>query len=195
MPAPDGDSAGTQTPHTSGRRWFWLLYVLLVASCMFAAWQIYVFATSETRPAAPPSPSAAGPRGNAVNTAQTTPFDPSDVRGDPLESVGLTPLESDPGGIAPPDGARRLGASKCPADGQVWLQGRYDYRGSLAKAVEHYRGIAAARGLDRLSDRRAQFGWRQMIFGGEKLILRVSLRKNPQDGTIVRIVVVVIERS
>lgn len=176
------------------RRGRWALYLLLVASGLFAAWQIYVFASSVRRSAGPGALNAGVCKPAPGSPPATMPLDPLDVRGDPLGRMGLAPLEGDPGGIAPPPGARRLGARRRRADGQVWLEGRYDYDGTLDAAVEHYRRIAAARGLRGIGDREVRFGWRQVIFDGEEVLLRISLRKKPSDDKIVRLVVVVIEK-
>lgn len=130
---------------------------------------------------------------------------------DPLAPAALKPLDHDPGGIAPPEGAIRKSAYERRTGDQAEKFALYSWPGRLADAAEHYRAAFAEAGLKLLSDRTAEPrtrprqpssapGTREgatrpapvrrtLIFHAEDRHAVVSLRS---DGSIVKIVLTVI---
>ena len=63
---------------------------------------------------------------------------PSQMASDPLAGSGLVPFDGDPGGIGPPDGAkRRFGFSRVVV-GERHEQASYEFAGPSDAAAEHY---------------------------------------------------------
>lgn len=106
-----------------------------------------------------------------------------------LSGTGLSPLAGEPGGIAPPAGARRLTAVGRQAGGVREELGRYELEGELPLCQKHYRDLLNSRGF-KLTGEPQETGLSRMIFFRDSTQVVVSLRKASADGKTVEITVV-----
>lgn len=207
---------------TRKKKWFWLIYLLVLAGTVgFAFQQGRRFFRARSSPV----PGATGDRpfnvlrrdaplvrpGDAEAPAPRPATGPGEMIRDPLAPAALKPLDHDPGGIAPPEGAIRRSAFERRTGDQAEKFALYNWPGRLADAAEHYKAAFAEAGLKLLSDRTAEPrtrprqpssapgtregatrpapSRRTLIFHAEKRHAIVSLRS---DGSIVKIVLTVI---
>lgn len=163
-----------------------LLYLALLASGIFAAWQIHVWWADRERPAGSPS-------------MDTFRADPAQAAGDDAQDIsrglrsgslaGLERLKSDPGDIAPPAGAVRLHCfvrNIGPEDQQV---ARYDLQGTIQASAEYYLQMLPSRGYKLLSDRDSQ-GRRSLILADGRTTVSLLLEKKVSQVDVVSIVLV-----
>ncbi len=127
-----------------------LLYIVLLAVSIFAAWQIHLYWAVDVPKGASPRARQQGP------TTHPVPASDLDIRklttghsaGDWTAAAGLVKMSGDPGGINPPVGAkRRFAFSRVTGDSNEQLA-RYEYAGSIETAVEHYSTVLRGAGFE-----------------------------------------------
>ena len=136
-------------------------------------------------------------RGEAIHPgphppAEWEPNDPREVFTSPYKAVGLADLEGDPGGIAPPAGAKRLFGFRQPIDGEVRMLGRYELAGTAEKAADHYLRSLRKDGFSLLRDSTDAEGARRLLFEKPPGSVTVALRTNLREAKIVIITVTVV---
>ena len=150
--APEGASGvSSRVPK---RRWFWVLYaILLIASVGFAAYQGVRFFRGVKESSRPPVfDSVRRGHGTPGPPAPPPTTGPGEMTDNPLAGVGMTPLKGDPDGIAPPRGADRRSAFVRRVGGEVEMMARYTWKGSADKAAEYYREYLVAKGMKFLGE-------------------------------------------
>ena len=127
-----------------------LLYIVLLAVSIFAAWQIHLYWFADGRRGASQRPGSHGP------TTHPAPSGELDLRmltaeqpaGDWTAAAGLVMMSGDPGGVNPPAGAkRRFAFSRLTGDSNEQLA-RYEYTGSIDAAAGHYKTVLASTGFE-----------------------------------------------
>jgi len=167
-----------------------LLYGLLLGAGVFAAWQIHVFVRSRgedrsgqslhyrlpARVAEPAWPASGLP----------------ELATDAAASVGLEPFSGEPGGFAPPAGARRQAGFQRHAEGTFQQQVSYVYPGQPHDAASHYEKLLLAAGFSLVRSISEQADRQKLIFTHDRMVMIVVLRNiRRQDKIEVRIVVTV----
>ena len=208
------DSSQQNSPNASGgasegfggihkRRWFWVLYaVVLIASVSFAAWQGIRFFRGGKKSSGPPifnslrrSYGQIGPPALPPTTG------PGEMTDNPLAGVGMTQLDGDPGGIAPPKGAVRRSAFVRRTDDEVEMMARYAWQGSADQAAEYYKKYLAGKDMKFLGEQtrtdrstttrpdssRNARPRRIFVFHGLKRHVTVTLRKMPRNDEMLSI--------
>jgi len=150
--ASDGASEGSGGVRK--RRWFWILYaVLLIASVSFAAWQGVRFFRGVKGSSGPPVfNSVRRSYGRIGPPAPPPATGPTEMTDNPLAGVGMTPLNGDPDGIAPPKGADRRSAFVRRGRDEVEMMARYTWKGSADQAAEYYREYLVGKGMKFLGE-------------------------------------------
>jgi hypothetical protein len=191
-----------------------LLYLCLVGAGVFAAWEVHVFwrggereapdARPRTfgagRPRIPTAPEPAEPGSElddegapADGVSGADGEDISQLASDPLAAAGVESLPGDPGGLPPPEGAKRRSAFQQRTADSIHQQATYEWPGETPAAAHHYRELLARKGLDLLSDvDKGSVGRVIVARGGSKRVI-VSLRKNKTASNRVRISVTMID--
>ncbi len=151
------------------------MLALLVAGT-FAAWQIAVFVLRRAK----------GPTRGAGDSAKLLPGvqwagDPCSLKemaSSPLKAMGLTALDGDPGGVAPPQGARRMEAFQRRLEGQSEQRARYELRrpGAAGAAEEHYGRVLAGKGFVQRREVKSGGGSKRLIYAGDGAAATVYLR-------------------
>jgi len=162
MPGPDSsrsssDASGDASEARGGvqrRRWFWVLYaVVLIASVSFAAWQGIRFFRVEKEPSGPPIFNSLRRGYGRIGPPAAPPTTgPGEMTDNPLAGVGMTPLDGDPDGIAPPRGAVRRSAFTRRTVGEVEMMARYTWQGSADRAAGYYKKYLAGKGMKFLGE-------------------------------------------
>ena len=169
-----------------------ILVLALLAAGTFAAWQAGVFVSRRI------GRHTRGASSAANLPAQTQPApdacSPGDLLRSPLAAVGLTPLDGDPGGIAPPAGSKRREAFQRRIGGRTEQRARYELAGAIGAAADYYARALAARGFVRRPDGAAARGGRTMVFVGDAAAATVRLNARPAGGKMVEAVVTVVRQ-
>lgn len=164
-----------------------LLYLALLASGVFAAWQVHVWWMGRAK----------RPGGVDLQTYRADPsrhrsgdFVPFLAGSRPADLAGLEPMSGDPEGLPPPSGAIRRMAFRRTAGAEQQLLARYDYPGSIEAAGAYYLELMRGRGYRLLSDSPAQ-GRRSLNFGRDGQKANLLLEKSRSRDDLVSIVLVV----
>jgi len=104
---------------------------------------------------------------------------------DPMAASGLEPFEGDPGGIRPPDGARRSYGFARVALGERHEQTKYEFTGDPDAAEQYYRRALADAGYAVALGRDDPTGPRRIVAMKDAARVNVSLRKSPVEEKIV----------
>jgi len=118
---------------------------------------------------------------------------PSEMTDNPLAGVAMTPLDGNPGGLAPPKGAVRQSAFVRRTGGEVEMMARYTLQGSADQAAEYYREYLGGKGMKFLGEQvrtgrsassrpnssRHVRSRRIFVFHGPKQHVTVTLREMP----------------
>jgi hypothetical protein len=173
-------SPGTPT-HASGRRkrryLHGLLYVLLLAAGIFAAWQVHLLWFA---PKPRPGSNRLGVRPGA--TPEMPGGDYMELLRRPHMQAGLREFAGEPGGIGPPAQARRRSGFEGEVADTRHEQVSYSYGGTLDAAVAHYTRALGQAGFA-VRERRGD-GQRRLVARQGRRAVVASLRKRRgPDGT------------
>jgi hypothetical protein len=113
---------------------------------------------------------------------------------DPLAAAGVQLLDSDPTGIAPPDGARLTLAFTVPGGATLVCQAEYAWEGTIQAAADYYNRRLSADGWN-VPARRGDEGRRRLTASDGDVRAIVNLREDADDARIVDIQVVLITPS
>ncbi|HUT61754.1 MAG TPA: hypothetical protein VNA25_28280 [Phycisphaerae bacterium] len=197
-PVPNSD------PTPPRRRWLWVLYVLVLAVGVFAAWQARRWWLSRQE-----HPQA-DREGSGVQAIRVRPSrlslhrstrpsllpatdpatQPQDMLQGFFEETDIQRLDEGPVGIDPPDGAAGVRAYRMP-DGSVVA--RYTWTGTLAEASTHYEKTLGQQGCKLLDRSKDTEGYHYLKFSGEAKRIIVALRNDPRKTSIIDITVTVIQ--
>ena len=161
--------ADTNGRHKQRRLWGPVLYLCMLLVGIFAALQINSFWRRWHKSATHP----AGIRATGLpQSRQSGGLGDLGLADFPAEFAGITPLEGDPGSIAPPSGAqRRCALQRQSQDAAVELAG-CDYAGEIVAAAAHYRKVLGGQGFVQLAERNVN----------DRLIL--TFQKDPTSVTV-----------
>ncbi|HAU38235.1 MAG TPA: hypothetical protein DCX07_11045 [Phycisphaerales bacterium] len=153
-----------------------VLGAALLAAGVFAALQAHTFWTARRGGQDNAErPGRKSPRGHTPSPADA-PGAWADQPANVLSDARLAPLDGDPAGIAPPAGAKPLGAYRRAFAGYADELARYLVPGELAQAETHYRDCLSARGFQLTYRREMPDGRRVLVFSGPGCDVTVSLR-------------------
>lgn len=182
-----------------------LLYVAVLLAGIFAAWQanLWLRARRDRQSPSVKAPArqgsaavrahfAAGAESRAAATRRWT----SDLLAtrpglDPLAAAGLGALDGDPGGLAPPDGARIGVAFQTSTAQGIQQQAGYRWAGDIAAAAEHYRRQLAGNGFDLVDESRSGPENLRLLATRNQDNAIVILRKDAPADKMVNIIVMV----
>jgi hypothetical protein len=204
--------APTNPPPARRPPWVRLLYVLLLLSGVFAAWQAHeVWQSSPGEPPRKDAPRVNAPVVRIPPRARPMPLLPTrpaassqsqpatglgDLANDLFPDSSVAKLDGDPVDIAPPPGASGLKAFSLPGGG---VMAQYVWRGSVQGAAKHYLDTLADQGCKLLDNSVDEKGQQSLKFRGDgpgdNRRVIVALRTNPQDEKMVLIEVTVIRPS
>jgi hypothetical protein len=177
------------------------VYVALLAAALAAAWQIHEVWIAP----------ASEPLGPVADLGETGRARPDDARGPevadlldlPMAWQRLELLEGDPGGLAPPPGARRRFACRFNTPDQRIELAKYHHRGTVASVRAHYAAQTAAAGFEALGE--SNVGGREtLVFGKAEVVsrdggaaerrteVRVALHRLREDEKMVSILCAVL---
>ena len=157
------------------------LCVGLLAAGVLAAWWIH--ASLYSRRAPPLLARLSGPETRPTTRRL------EDLAVEPGELVGLSVLEGDPRGLAPPPGAvRRLAFQRDTPEGLQQIA-TYDSPAGPDDIAAHYARTLAGKGFAPLAARADQGQWRTLVYEKGRIRVIVRLRSRPRNASIVRIVV------
>ncbi|MBL7218612.1 MAG: hypothetical protein ISS69_00735 [Phycisphaerae bacterium] len=179
------------------RWWFWVLYaVVLIVLVGFTVYFYQRVRSPQGREeSSDPSKSCFVRRGYGRIGPQAPPptTGPSEMTDNPLAGVAMTPLDGNPGGLAPPTGAVRQSAFVRRTGGEVEMMARYTSQGSADQAAEYYRKYLGGKGMKFLGEQtragrsassrpnslRYARPRRIFVFHGPKRHVTVMLREMP----------------
>ena len=167
-----------------------LLYVALLAAGVFAAYQVHVYWIRADDPAGP----YASNRHSWREPSQTQGGTGAGTLLEDLWSTeGMTRLDGDPGGLAPPESVRRFTAFEQTSGALRCQFASYRFDGSGEDVLAHYRRLLESRGYQRVAGGGDEQGRRreEFIAGDRKVI--VALLNETGDSRIGRLAVAVLE--
>jgi hypothetical protein len=182
------------------RRWFWVAYaVVLSASVGFAIYQGMLFFGGQDVGEATKLASVRRSYERIGPPSLTPTTGPGGMRGDPLGSVGMTPLKGDPDDLVPPKGSKRRWGFMRKAGDEVEIMAGYVWRGDADAAAEYYKEYLGRKGMKFLGEQirgpvsastrpdssRIVRSRRIFVFQGPKRHVTVTLRSSRKnDGTL-----------
>jgi hypothetical protein len=180
-----------------------LLYLFLLATVCFVGYQVRLCvigtSTAARMPQAPvvdtgalknPKPLYTPPQSQPGNMGGL-------VETQPAIEANITTIGSDPGGFAPPAGAKAIVGYEQQSPGQVQQQMEYQYPGELEAAKEHYVNLFKKEGFAVIPERpdpkappRDPQDSVNLNFTKDLLHVSLALRKLPGQVKMVRILIV-----
>lgn len=160
-----------------------LLYVGLLGTGIFAAWQGHKALVRPNHPAGRGRPPRR-PGAEQPPSGERRPLpDPQQLATRPLASAGFERLQRDPGPIPPPPEAQRLWAHRQSRRGRVYETALYRVPSGSAP-LEHYRRALAAEGFTPRGRPSGTDAFRVWAFARNDAVVRVSLRKGGRNATM-----------
>ena len=151
------------------------MLVVLLAAGVIAAWKVNAF-WRERSAGFKPASSRPAPQAGEPAAGLELDF--------PAGAAGVSPLEGDPGGIAPPLGAQRRGGFSRRTGRAAVEVASYDYAGTVEAAADHYRTALAEKGFRRLGEDNPEDAL-ILTFKADDASATVSLRKAGKKYKIV----------
>lgn len=186
------DTPDQPAPPKGVPRWHWGVYLLLLATAVFAALLIHDrFIAPKQGP--PPPPRARRRYGRYSTTRPARDWkDLSDMISGTIDIETLPQLGRDPGRLpAPPKAVRRV-AYRHETAGRVEEYALYELAGTVEQGATHYVHLLLDEGFQCHEDSRAPDGSARLLFAKGMTYARVTLRTYPKDATITLITFVLL---
>ncbi|MDP6633651.1 MAG: hypothetical protein QGG42_02015 [Phycisphaerae bacterium] len=150
----DASDSAPQVRRGAGKRkWFWVFYaVLLIASVGFAIYQGVRFFRGDEGTEEPTRFTSVRRSSRIGPPEQPPTTGPSEMTGNPLAGVSMTPVKKDPEGLLPPNGAVRRWAFERRTGDEVEMMASYAWRGSEDQAVDYYKEYLGGKGMKFLGE-------------------------------------------
>ena len=180
------------TTHRRKAVFSFVLYVLLLASSVFAAWQVNIWWNSRSaRTSCGVSSPQRGHLPMKEKESATQAVDPMGLLGESSDLGGLRKMDSDPLELPPPQGASRRYCFAGIAYGERRHLASYDYAGTIQSAADHYSRLMEGRGFQKRVDRSQEGLSRQFVFSKDRIKVTLALRKKDTQADLVSILLAV----
>ncbi len=185
------NAVGSPKPRGSRPALTLLLYVFLLATLCFVAYQVRLCV--ERRSPKPPLPLNTGVADfrRLPKPPQSQPWNPARPGQSALSSVNLTPLDKDPSGLAPPPGAKAISGFEQRPPGQLQQQRAYECPGDLETVKSYYVKLLGREGFALIPGKAVNDAEETSFIKGANFGI-LSLRKIPGQVKMVGIRLTVI---